>query len=86
MEMNSEIIPSTEIAPYRGSFCGHCDLEFEHAGECEWDADDCGDCGDCESCEESRHEFYEDDMWADSQALASAGWGTDEDYGFYGDY
>jgi hypothetical protein len=49
------------------------------------EGDDCGDCGDCESCEDTRHEFYEDDMWADSNALASAGWGTDEDYGYYGD-
>lgn len=24
-----------------------------------------------------------DDMWADADALTSAGWGTDEDYGFY---
>lgn len=28
--------------------------------------------------------FYsEDDAYADGQALASAGWGTDEDYGCY---
>jgi hypothetical protein len=25
-----------------------------------------------------------DDVWADANALASAGHGTDEDYGFYG--
>ena len=25
----------------------------------------------------------DDPMWADSDALASAGWGTDEDYGAY---
>ena len=25
------------------------------------------------------------DVEADADALASAGWGTDEDYGFYGD-
>ena len=24
-----------------------------------------------------------DDQWADANALASAGWGTDEDYGGY---
>jgi hypothetical protein len=36
-------------------------------------------------------EYYEDedceygDAFDDAQALASAGWGTDEDYGFYGD-
>jgi hypothetical protein len=26
------------------------------------------------------------DAEADADALASAGWGTDEDYGYYGDY
>tara|TARA_R100000008_G_C3491001_1_gene118714 strand:+ start:238 stop:534 length:297 start_codon:yes stop_codon:yes gene_type:complete len=25
-----------------------------------------------------------DEIWMDADALASAGWGTDEDYGFYG--
>ena len=25
-----------------------------------------------------------DEGWMDADALASAGWGTDEDYGFYG--
>ena len=25
-----------------------------------------------------------DDSWMDGDALASAGWGTDEDYGYYG--
>lgn len=27
----------------------------------------------------------EPDNWADADALASAGWGTSEDYGFYGE-
>lgn len=27
---------------------------------------------------------WDDDVWADADTLASAGWGTDEDYGFYG--
>lgn len=31
-------------------------------------------------------ESYEpDDVWADADALASIGWGTDEDYGYYGE-
>ena len=29
--------------------------------------------------------FYIDDLYDDGEALASAGYGTDEDYGFYGD-
>ncbi len=28
---------------------------------------------------------FRDDVEADADALASAGWGTDEDYGYYGD-
>lgn len=28
--------------------------------------------------------FWENDMEADAEALASAGWGTDEDYGCFG--
>ena len=31
-----------------------------------------------------RAEIDSDDMYADSDALASAGWGTDEDYGYFG--
>ena len=27
----------------------------------------------------------EDDSWSDADSLASAGWGTDEDYGSFGD-
>jgi len=34
-------------------------------------------------CEE--YEYEDDDGdWMDADALASAGWGTDEDYGYYG--
>jgi hypothetical protein len=39
--------------------------------------------------EEYEYEDYEPDycngMEDDAYALASAGWGTDEDYGYYGD-
>jgi len=31
---------------------------------------------------EDEEDFF--DAFDDAQALASAGWGTDEDYGFYG--
>ena len=55
--------------------------EFYDASYPEWDGnypgeddpsnyDDCGDDYDCE-----------DDSWSDADSLASAGWGTDEDYG-----
>ena len=42
----------------------------------------CGDCGDCGECCEHGAEPYEmSDVEADADTLASAGWGTDEDYG-----
>lgn len=33
---------------------------------------------------EEDNEPYEDESWMDADALASAGFGTDEDYGGYG--
>ena len=43
----------------------------------------CGhDQGDCPEIEDN---FSEDESWFDGDALASVGWGTDEDYGFYGE-
>ena len=35
-------------------------------------------------CETNDEFFEEDGDWMDGDALASAGWGTDEDYGGYG--
>jgi hypothetical protein len=34
---------------------------------------------------EDEHDQFRDDVEADADALSSAGWGTDEDYGYYGD-
>lgn len=48
--------------------CDECECEYDEC-ECEYDDDT---------------EPWEDDVWADADALASAGWGTDEDYGYYG--
>ena len=39
-------------------------------------------CFDCDSGEHDSDGIY-DDMYDDAQALASAGFGTDEDYGLY---
>lgn len=35
--------------------------------------------------EEEYDDFEDDGDWMDGDALASAGFGTDEDYGYYGD-
>lgn len=40
----------------------------------EWEAD-----------EEAEWDQFRDDVEADADALASAGFGTDEDYGYFGD-
>jgi hypothetical protein len=51
----------------------------------EWDVEDVNydDFDDFHDEEEE----YDDSMDGDHESgLASAGWGTDEDYGFYGDY
>jgi len=40
----------------------------------------------CQDCGNSDGDFYDDSMDGDHEsALASAGWGTDEDYGYYGE-
>ena len=39
-----------------------------------------------EAAEVLEPEDFMSDAEADADALASAGWGTDEDYGYYGDY
>jgi hypothetical protein len=46
---------------------------------------------DSEFYEDNEVEYEDDDIWYDDldgdheSGLASAGWGTDEDYGYYGD-
>ena len=43
---------------------------------------------DGETIEDHIPDFYddcEDDSWDDADSLASAGWGTDEDYGLWED-
>jgi|688.fasta_scaffold211520_4 hypothetical protein len=43
-------------------------------------------CDDSETTDDSWADHYDDSMDGDHESgLASAGWGTDEDYGHYGD-
>lgn len=67
-----------------GNFCGPC-VDILKA---QYDAEQAA----CEAtCEQEEEEYYEredhfrDDVEADADALASAGYGTDEDYGMYDD-
>lgn len=64
------------------------DLVDMHEEESEWqNPDDPVDeelCLDCEYPDEGYDPFLTD-AEADGDALASIGWGTDEDYGYYGE-
>lgn len=71
--------------------CDVCEEDMTVTGEDETELE--GYCTSCGSwCQVTRVErdwepYEDDDAYADSQVLASAGWGTDEDYGcFGGDY
>jgi len=58
-------------------------LGCDHEVGCEYEADE-----DYEDEDEDEREDYEDheSVDADSYVLASAGWGTDEDYGHFSGY
>ena len=67
----------------------------EHLARVEWEAANAGDDSDDNAEETTNDEWDEeftgdddgepfDDVFADGEALASAGLGTDEDYGCYG--
>lgn len=42
------------------------------------------DNGEIDPADDFDYEYEDDGDWMDADALASAGWGTDEDYGYYG--
>ncbi len=48
------------------------------------DGDDMSEYEGEDSCE--REDNFRDDVDADADTLASAGYGTDEDYGYYGEH
>lgn len=60
--------------------------ECEHEYEAEFDEDTGYAVTECPMCGHDQREYgdWDDDGTADAEALASAGHGTDEDYGFYG--
>ena len=43
------------------------------------------ECGECVDFWIQGEDDCEDDSWSDGDSLASAGHGTDEDYGYYGE-
>ena len=63
-----------EMSGHSHNFADDPDL-FDFEDE-DWDDD----------CDEDEDEPYEmSDVEADADTLASAGWGSDEDYGYYGE-
>lgn len=69
-------------------FCLECGCEFNldlQAGNVEHECPDCGSTDIDLSYEDGEHDPFNSDAEADADVLRSAGWGTDEDYGHYGD-
>ena len=58
-----------------------CRNSQEGASECVWSFDENG-----ETESDEPWDGFNSDAEADADALASAGWGTDEDYGCFDDY
>lgn len=71
-------------------FCTDCELEFEAYDDC---LPVCPECGFTDGVEldddveypEPREDQFMSDAEADADVLRSAGWGTAEDYGYYGE-
>lgn len=68
------------------------EAELPFPAEADWDNYDEDDSEDYDDDDEDSEDdddgeshICEPDNWADGDALASAGWGTDEDYGYYGE-
>ena len=57
----------------------------EGGSECVWSFDESGDIEPDEPFGDEAWDGFNSDAEADADALASAGWGTDEDYGCYDD-
>lgn len=88
-----------EVGTFHGGTDEYCSTTCEGAAHAEMDAlrvdpyeyDAVGDGWGYDDCERMQDECVDGepegsyDLSDDAAALASAGWGTDEDYGYYGD-
>lgn len=71
----TEVVFVGHLGNYEYVKCRDCGIEYsKYIGEESWD----------ESWEESYEDADHLDRFADAEALASAGFGTDEDYGHFG--
>jgi hypothetical protein len=51
----------------------------------EWTVEETQEYWDVSGNSLESQDYEPDESWWDADALASAGWGTDEDYGYYGE-
>lgn len=70
-----------EVGAFKGGTDEYCSSTCEGAAHAEWDALTI----DADEWEQDGEPEGSYDLSDDAEALASAGWGTDEDYGYYGD-
>ena len=91
---NTTTQPANEILDAEISFLA-APTQADQPGFDEWQDEVYAQCPDCEpedgdDCSEfdgepePREDHFRDDVDADADTLASAGYGTDEDYGYFG--
>lgn len=68
------MLEAESVGYFTGDDWVDTETEYHEEPHCDW----------CGESDDDDHEPYEDDVWADHQTLISAGWGDDEDYGYYG--
>jgi len=61
----------------------HCACCGEHLAECE--CEDWDECAEYWDAADAEYDQFRDDVEADADVLRMAGWGTDEDYGYFGE-
>lgn len=66
--------------------CINCGCSMDVGGELCYDCSHDDDTPDYYDDREDERDGFRDDVEADADTLASAGYGTDEDYGCYGGY
>lgn len=83
-----DIMDNEEVYEMDGVECGH---EDGYEDDCNYDDHDdfygeSADYSDYNDDDDDFEDYYDDSMDGDhDSAMESAGWGTDEDYGYYGD-
>jgi|LakMenE18May11ns_1017448.scaffolds.fasta_scaffold8506986_1 hypothetical protein len=83
--LDSEISALAAHAPQEQPFPNDDDYSDDSYGVTrDDDTTDGDDCSEFDGEPEPREDHFRDDVDADADTLASAGYGTDEDYGYFG--